>query len=67
MTVTKCDFCKKNIKDKAVTAGLGYKHFELCYTCGAPVLDFLKKNKLPEDPFDKIKLILKKEKTKTKN
>ena len=43
MTVTKCDFCKKNIKDKAVTAGLGYKRFELCYTCGAPVLDFLKR------------------------
>ena len=36
-------FCKKNIKDKAVTAGLGYKRFELCYTCGAPVLDFLKR------------------------
>lgn len=63
MTVTKCDFCKKNIKDKVVMAGLGYKRFELCYTCGAPVLDFLKKNNLLDDPMDKIKSFTKKEKT----
>ena len=62
MTVTKCDFCKKNIKEKVVTAGLGYKHFDLCHTCGAPVLAFLKKNNLPDDPMGKLKSFIKKEK-----
>lgn len=64
MTVTKCDFCKKNIKEKVVMAGLGYKHFELCHSCGVPILDFLKKNNLPDDPMDKLKLLLKKGKRK---
>lgn len=62
MTVTKCDFCKKNIKDKVVMAGLGYKRFDLCHTCGAPVLAFLKKNNLPDDPMDKLKSFINKEK-----
>lgn len=63
MTVTKCDFCKKNITDKPVIAGLGYNNrFELCHSCGAPVLAFLKKNNLPDDPMDKIKSFLRKEK-----
>ncbi len=63
MLVTKCDLCKKGIaREKIIMAGLGYKHFDLCHTCGAPVLDFLKKNNLPDDPMDKIKSFIKKEK-----
>ena len=62
MTVTKCDFCKKNIKEKVVMAGLGYKCFDLCHTCGAPVLAFLKKNNMSDDPMDKLESVLNKKK-----
>ncbi|MFH1894432.1 MAG: hypothetical protein ABH813_00800 [Patescibacteria group bacterium] len=46
MQVTKCDLCKKVIKDKSVTAARGYlDRAELCQKCGAPILKFLRKNK----------------------
>jgi len=46
MKVTKCDLCKKSIKDEPITAGLGFfPKAELCDTCGAPILKFLIKNK----------------------
>lgn len=48
MRVLKCDLCKKNIKDKPVTAGLGYYSVEMCEKCGAPIIAFLEKNKLFE-------------------
>lgn len=46
MLVTKCDICKKEIKDgkHTVLAGVG-NHFaanSFCLNCGKPVLDFLK-------------------------
>ena len=47
MRVTKCDFCKKNIKNEPVLVRFGYLNsVELCEKCGKPVLDFLKKNKI---------------------
>ncbi len=47
MRILKCDFCKKVIKDKPITAGLGFlNNVELCEKCGKPVLNFLKKNKV---------------------
>ncbi|OGZ70406.1 MAG: hypothetical protein A3F47_00850 [Candidatus Staskawiczbacteria bacterium RIFCSPHIGHO2_12_FULL_38_11] len=46
MFITKCDICKKEVKDHAVKAGLGYlASAELCQNCGLPVLKFLEKNK----------------------
>ena len=46
MNITKCDICKKNLKDESVRAGFsffGAKDF--CFKCGKPILDFLKKHK----------------------
>ena len=46
MNITKCDICKKNLKDESVRAGFsffGAKDF--CLSCGKPILDFLKKHK----------------------
>lgn len=50
MHVTKCDKCKKEIKnrDARVTAGIGWNMVELCEKCGEPVVAFLKKFKLLE-------------------
>jgi len=46
MRITKCDICKKQIKGKPVTAGLGFfLNVELCEKCGASILKFLKKHK----------------------
>lgn len=46
MRVIKCDLCKKKVKEKPVIAGRGILDWvELCEKCGAPVLEFLKKNK----------------------
>jgi hypothetical protein len=47
MQVTKCDKCRKEIKDyrsqvKAGVAGMFGEHV-FCLKCGAPVLAFLKK------------------------
>ena len=47
MRITKCDSCKKVIKqgDEVIMAGLGlWKQAELCRTCGAPVREFLKRH-----------------------
>lgn len=47
MKVTKCDLCKKKIKDRPIIAGADYyPHVELCDKCGKPILAFLKRNKL---------------------
>jgi len=46
MRVTKCDLCKKNIKDQPIIAGVGFfPNAELCEKCGKPIKDFLKKHK----------------------
>lgn len=53
MRITKCDLCKKRIKEKPITAGVGYfLNVELCEKCGLPILKFLKKNKFIEDIKD---------------
>jgi hypothetical protein len=49
MLVTKCDNCKKEIKDRnkeAVIVGLGWPEFSLCRNCGKPIIAFLQKRKL---------------------
>ena len=48
MLVFKCDICKKEIKDrtKIVKIGTDFSGYSFCFTCGKPVLDFLKKHKL---------------------
>lgn len=45
MRITKCDLCKKKIKEKPVIAGIGSPppDVELCEKCGAPISKFLKK------------------------
>ena len=46
MMVTKCDLCKKEIKNEPIIAGLGFfRKAELCGKCGAPIVKFLKRNK----------------------
>jgi hypothetical protein len=49
--ITKCDLCKKQIKNdkERITAGKGYwPGSTLCLACGKPVIKFLEKNKLIE-------------------
>ena len=48
MLVTKCDSCKKQIKnhDEKVVVGLGWPQFSFCRGCGKPIIAFLKKRKL---------------------
>jgi len=50
MFVTKCDICKKQIRDegKSVSAGFGnyLSHYSFCEKCGKPIQAFLTKNKL---------------------
>ena len=47
MNISKCDICKKVIKEDSVRAGFGFfQAKDFCLKCGKPVLDFLKKHKL---------------------
>lgn len=48
MNITKCDICKKAIKDYGETMSVrfGFDHNEFCKKCGLPVLKFLKKHKI---------------------
>ena len=58
MNVMKCDLCNKTIKDdKYVLAGTNYflKRLEVCYNCGEPVVEFLKKHKFLNDETSKTK------------
>ncbi len=50
MNITKCDICKKEVKDKKyVSAGVGwFPKIEACYECGAPIVEFLRKHKIIE-------------------
>jgi len=46
MRVTKCDLCKKNIKDAPIIAGVGFfPNAELCERCGKPIKNFLERHK----------------------
>lgn len=63
MFVTKCDFCKKNIKDRPITVGFAHWNgLELCEKCGAPILDFLKENGVLDE---ESKRVIKDKKRKT--
>lgn len=56
MRITKCDLCKKEIKERPVNVRYGdYENAEFCEKCGLPVLKFLKKHKFIKDEKSKIK------------
>lgn len=58
MDIKKCDFCKKEIKNRPITAGFGVfarPGVELCEDCGEPVLKFLRKNKVINKDNKEIK------------
>ncbi|OGZ78130.1 MAG: hypothetical protein A2528_02460 [Candidatus Staskawiczbacteria bacterium RIFOXYD2_FULL_37_9] len=60
MNVHKCDFCKKEIDKERIIAGTDYilrPAVELCYDCGKPILNFLKKHKLIDKNNKQIKEI----------
>lgn len=57
MMVTKCDLCKKEIKNEQVTAGFAYSRKELCQNCGIPILKFLEKHKFIKKEGNKFKKI----------
>jgi hypothetical protein len=60
MRITKCDFCRREIKGTPIIAGNGYlKSVELCEKCGLPIMRFLNKNKFI-DKISKIKEKVKK-------
>ena len=47
MRIIKCDLCKKKIKEQPIIILAGFlAKSELCEKCSAPILRFLKKNKL---------------------
>jgi len=49
MRFIKCDKCKKTIKNKPVTIGIGiFPSAELCEKCGEFAVEFLRRNKLIE-------------------
>ena len=54
-----CDFCKKEISNaQRVIAGTDYAlrpGVELCYDCGTPILEFLRKHKIIDKNNKQIK------------
>jgi len=52
MKITKCDICKKTIKRNVESFSLSYSgiktfaSFELCASCGVPIMKFLKDERL---------------------
>jgi hypothetical protein len=47
MLVTKCDLCKRVIKNsEEITAGFGWKRYSLCVRCAEPIVSLLRKRKL---------------------
>lgn len=52
MRITKCDICRKQIKNREVeidiSIGLWDRH-SFCFSCGTSLLVFLKKHKLLKD------------------
>lgn len=54
MIITKCDLCKKDIKNEPITASIGFfPKVELCEKCGKPIRNFLRKHKFIEIKKDK--------------
>lgn len=50
MHIKKCDLCKKVIKGDFIKAGANWNLADLCPKCAAPVVRFLEKKKLLDDP-----------------
>lgn len=51
MQITKCDICKKKIKEEKIklwVQGERFSVFELCEKCAQPIMRFLKSKKLIE-------------------
>ncbi|MEK7658817.1 MAG: hypothetical protein AAB352_03045 [Patescibacteria group bacterium] len=50
MELTKCDLCKKIIKEHPIRASFvdypNINRADLCIECGKPIVDFFKENKL---------------------
>jgi len=48
MLITKCDICKKEIKnrDQQITAGKFWHQFSFCSRCGKPITTFLRRRRL---------------------
>lgn len=56
MFITKCDLCKKEIKERPVNVRFGgYENAEFCEECCSPILEFLKKHKFIKDEKIKVK------------
>ena len=57
MEVTKCDLCKKIIKEHPIRASFvsypDINRADLCVECGKPIIEFFKKNKLVKTPKNK--------------
>jgi hypothetical protein len=57
MLVTRCDICKKDIKDHVHGINVGvrgsFSTFACCEKCGKPVKTFLQKHKLIEKERDR--------------
>lgn len=54
MFVQKCDLCQKEIKDPIVaSAGRLSEKLDLCFDCGKPILQFLKKHKVIDAEAEK--------------
>ncbi|OGZ26820.1 MAG: hypothetical protein A2365_01305 [Candidatus Nealsonbacteria bacterium RIFOXYB1_FULL_40_15] len=63
MYLTKCDFCKKVIKNESIRVGFGFANgLDLCEKCGKPVVDFLKENGVLDE---ENKRVIKDKKRKT--
>ncbi len=54
MIIFKSDSCKKKVDKRFINVSYGFLNsIELCEKCGAPILKFLKKNKLIETKKEK--------------
>jgi len=58
MFVTKCDICKKEIKDRETSVSVGVGRIlpnqALCGPCGKPVIAFLKRHGLIDAKVAKV-------------
>jgi len=54
MRITKCDLCKKEIKDKPIVVAIDTisPRVELCRGCAEPIIDFLKEKELLEEALN---------------
>jgi len=59
MEITKCDLCKKIIREHPIRASFvdnpNINRAELCVECGKPIVEFFEKNKLSKKHGDQKK------------